>query len=324
MFTRRDALKWGAGLGAMHVLPLSTFAQSFPTKPVRWIVPFPPAGVTDIVARIMSQWMTQKLGQSVVIENKAGAGGSLGSEYVAKSAPDGYTLLLAGAFNTINAAIYKNLTFDFRSDIDPVAGLIRTYYVIVTHPSVPAKTLPELIAYAKANPGKLNLASAGNGSPQHINGELFKMMAGVDMVHVPYRGAAPALADLTSGSVHVMIDNLTSSLPHIRDGKLRALAVTSPQRSDLLPDVATAVEGLPGFEAGGWLGVGAPKGLPQDVTQLLNATINAGLADAGIGTKLRAAGGEPLIVSPGDLRSFIRKESEKYTRVAATAGIKPD
>ncbi len=322
--TRRRALRLGAGLAILPTINCTGLAQSYPSKPIRLVVPFPPAGVTDIVARVMSQSLSQRLGQTVIIENKAGAGGSIGTESVVKAAPDGYTLLLTGAFNTINAAIYKKLPFDFRNDIQPIAGLIRTYYVIVVHPSVPARTLPEFIAYAKANPGKLNLASAGNGTPQHINGELFKLMSGINLVHVPYRGVGPALGDLVSGSVHVMIDNLTSSLQHLREGKLRALAVTSPARSDFLPAVQAANESVPGFEAAGWLGVGAPKGLPQDISQRLNHEINDALADPEVSAKLMNAGGAAMILTPGEFRNLITRETDKYEKVAMAAGIKAE
>ena len=254
-------------------------ALDYPTRPVHWVVGYPAGGSTDILARLMGQYLADKLGQQFVIDNRAGAGNNIGTELVVNAAPDGYTLLLVNPANAINTTLYERLPFEFIRDIAPVAGMIRVANVMEINPGVPAKTVAEFIAYAKANPGKVNMASSGSGTSVHVSGELFKMMAGVNMLHVPYRGAAPALVDLMGGQVQVMFDNLPSSLQYIKAGKLRALAVTTDQRSPALPDVPTVGDTVKGYEVSAWFGIGAPKGTPRDVIEKLNATVNAGLAD---------------------------------------------
>ena len=299
-------------------------AQAWPARPVQWIVPFPPGGVTDILARITGQWLAARLGQPVIIENRPGAGGRVGTEAVVRAAPDGHTLLLAGAFNTINTAIFGNIGFDFAQDLAPVAGLMRTFYVVVIHPSLPVRSLAELIAYARANPGRLNMASGGNGSPHQIAGEQFKMMTGIDLTHVPYRGSGPALNDMVAGHAQVMFDNLTSALPFIRDGKLRALAVSSPARSPLLPDLPSAAETVPGYEPAGWVGVCAPKSTPPEIISRLNALINAALQDAAFAARLTELGGTAMMVTPAELGRVIAADTERYRQIVAFAAIRPD
>ena len=272
----------------------------------------------------MGQWLSERLGQPFVIENRPGAGGNIGTEAVVRAPPDGYTLLLVGAFNAINATLYEKLNFNFIRDIAPVGSIMRAVYVMEVNPSVPAKTVPEFIAYAKANPGKLNMASAGNGTPQHVSGELFKMMAGINMTHVPYRGSAPALTDLLGGHVQVMFDNMTSSLEYIRAGKLRPLAVTTATRSEALPDIPTVGDFVPGFEASAQFGLGAPRNTPVDVIEKLNKEINAGLADPKIKARLADFGGTVLALSPADFGKLIADETEKWGKVVKFSGAKPD
>jgi tripartite-type tricarboxylate transporter receptor subunit TctC len=291
---------------------------------VRLIVPLAPGGATDIVARVIGQWLSERLGQPFIVENRPGAGTNLGTEAVVRAAPDGYTLLLAAPNNAINASFYEKLNFNFIRDIAPVAGIISHSLVIVVHPSVPAKTVPEFIGYAKANPGKLNMASPGNGTPNHVSGELFKMMAGVDMVHVPYRSGGPALTDLIAGQVQVMFPATVSSIEYIRDGRLRALAVTTATRSELLPDIPTVDQFVPGYEASGWFGLGAPKATPAEIVEKLNKEINAGLADPKIKTRLADLGGTPLVGSPADFGKLVADDTEKWGKVVRAANIKPD
>ena len=299
-------------------------AQTYPAHPVRIVVGFAAGGAPDIAARLLAQWLSERLGQQFIIENRPGAGGNIATEAVLDAPADGYTLLLVAAANTINATLYDNLNYTFIRDIAPVAGILRTFYVMEVNPSVPAKTVPEFIAYAKANPGKVNMASAGSGTPQHVAGELFNMMAGVNMLHVPYRGAAPALTDLLGGQVQVMFDNLTSSIEHIRTGKLRALAVTTAVRSEALLDVPTVGDFLPGFEASGLYGLGAPKATPAAIIERLNQEINAGLADPKIKARLADLGGTMLPGSPADFGKLIAEETEKWAKVVKFAGIKPE
>jgi tripartite-type tricarboxylate transporter receptor subunit TctC len=280
--------------------------------------------VTDIIARFMGQWLSERLGQPFVIENRPGAGNSIGTEAVVRAPADGYTLLLVGAPNAINASLYDKLNFDFVRDIAPVASIVRVANVLLVNLAVPAKTGPELIAYAKANPGKINMASVGNGSTPHVTGELFKMMAGIDMVHVPYRSAGAALTDLITGQVQVYFATTASSIEHIRAGRLRALAATSATRSDFLPDVPTVSDFLPGFEASFWGGVGAPRNTPAEVINKLNREINAGLADPKLQARLAELGGVPLGGSSADFAKLIAEETEKWAKVVKFAGIKPE
>jgi len=321
---RRQFLHLVAGAVALPAVSRFAWAQTYPTRPVHIIVPFPAGGPTDILARLMGQWLSERLGQPFVIENRPGAGGNIGTEAVVRTPPDGYTLLLVGAFNAINATLYEKLNFNFIRDIAPVGSIMRAVYVMEVNPSVPAKTVPEFIAYAKANPGKLNMASAGNGTPQHVSGELFKMMAGINITHVPYRGSAPALTDLLGGHVQVMFDNMTSSLEYIRAGKLRPLAVTTATRSEVLPDIPTVGDFVPGFEASAQFGLGAPRNTPVNVIEKLNKEINAGLADPKIKARLADFGGTVLALSPADFGKLIADETEKWGKVVKFSGAKPD
>jgi tripartite-type tricarboxylate transporter receptor subunit TctC len=321
---RRQFLHLAAGAAALPAVARIAQAQAYPSRPVRLIVPLAPGGATDIVARVIGQWLSERLGQPFIVENRPGAGTNLGTEAVVRAAPDGYTLLLAAPNNAINASFYEKLNFNFIRDIAPVAGIISHSLVIVVHPSVPAKTVPEFIGYAKANPGKLNMASPGNGTPNHVSGELFKMMAGVDMVHVPYRSGGPALTDLIAGQVQVMFPATVSSIEYIRDGRLRALAVTTATRSELLPDIPTVDQFVPGYEASGWFGLGAPKATPAEIVEKLNKEINAGLADPKIKTRLADLGGTPLVGSPADFGKLVADDTEKWGKVVRAANIKPD
>jgi tripartite-type tricarboxylate transporter receptor subunit TctC len=320
---RRTFLHLAAGASALPVMSRITWAQAYPTRPVRIIVPFAPAGSTDIVARLMGQWLSERLGQQFVIENRPGGGGNIGTEAVVRASPDGYTLLMVGGWNAINATLYDKLSFNFIRDIAPVAGISREPYVIAVHPSVPAKTVPEFIAYANANPGRVNMASGGTGAPSHVSGELFKMMAGVNMVHVPYRGAAPALADLLAGQVQVYFAPTAASIEYIRAGKLRALAVTTATRSEALPDLPTVGEFVPGYETSLWLGLGAPKNTPAEIVEKLNKEINAGLGDSQMKARLAGLGAAALPGSPADFGKLIAEETEKWGKVVKFAGIQP-
>jgi tripartite-type tricarboxylate transporter receptor subunit TctC len=297
-------------------------ALDYPTKPVRWIVGYPPGGSTDILARLMGQWLSARLGQQFVIENRPGAGNNLGTEQVVRAAPDGYTLLLINPANAINTTLYEKLNFNFIRDIAPVAGFIRVPNVMEVIPSVPAKTVPEFIAYAKANPGKINLASSGTGTSVHMSGELFKMMTGVSMQHVPYRGSAPMLTDLLGGQVQVTFDNMPSSIEYIRSGKLRALAVTTTKRSDALPDTPILADFVPGYEASAWFGVGVPKGTPAEIIEKLNKELNAALADAGMKAKLADLGGMLIPGTPADFGKVVAEETEKWAKVVKFSGAK--
>jgi len=321
---RRRFLHLAAGAAALPALSRIARAQTYPSRPVRWVVPFPPGGVTDIVARLISQWLSERLGQPFVIENRPGAGGNIGAETVVKAAPDGYTLYLSSSPNAISATLYDNLNFNFIRDIAPVASISISPLVMEVNPSVPAKTVPEFVAYAKANSGKLNMASNGNGTTSHLAGELFKMMTGINMLHVPYRGAAPALTDLIGGQVQVMFDVMASSIEHIRAGKLRALAVTTATRSEALPDVPNVGEFLPGFEASAWQGVGVPKNTPTEIVDRLNKEMNAALADPKIKARLADLGSSVFSSSPADFGRFIAAETEKWGKVIRTANIKPE
>jgi tripartite-type tricarboxylate transporter receptor subunit TctC len=322
--SRRQFLQLAAGAAAVPAIPRIARAQAYPSRPVHLVVGFPPAGSSDITARLIGQWLSEHLGQQFVIENRSGAGGNLATEAVAKAPPDGYTLLLAGSNDGWNATLYGNLKFNYIRDIVPGAGVSRGMGVLVVHPSVPARSVPELIAYAKANPGKLTVASAGVGSGPHMYWELFRSMAGVDMLHVPYRGGGPALTDLLGGQVQVYFSTLISSIQYIRDGKLRALAVTGSRRSDVLPDIPTVGEFVPGYEASGWFGVGAPRNIPAEIVDKLNKEINAGLADAGMKMRFAELGDAVFPSSPAEFGKFVAGETEKWAKAIRAANIKTE
>ncbi len=321
---RRQFLHLAAGAAALPALSRVAWAQTYPSRPVRLIVPFGPAGATDITARLIGQWLSERLGQQFVIENRPGAGSNIGTEAVVRAAPDGYTLGLFGAPSAINATLYDKLNFNFVRDIAPVAPIVRFPYIMVVNPSVPAKTLPEFIAYAKANPGKINMASPGSGSTPHVNGELFKVMTGTNMVHVPYRSAAAVMTDLLSGQVQLYFGTTASSLEYVRTGKLRALAVTIERRLDALPDIPTVGDFVPGYEASNWYGIGAPRNTPVEVIEKLNKETNAGLADPKIKARIADLGGSVLTGSPADFGRLIADETEKWGKVVKFAGVKAD
>jgi tripartite-type tricarboxylate transporter receptor subunit TctC len=321
---RRQVLHLAAGAAALPAVSRFAWAQAYPSRPVRIIVGFPAGGPADIIARLIGQWLSERLGQPIIVENRPGAGGNIGTEIGVRAPPDGYTLLMALSVNAINATLYENLSFNFIRDTAPVASIATVPLVMEVHPSVPAKTVPEFIAYAKANPGKINMASGGNGSPQHVSGELFKMMTGVSLVHVPYRGEAPALTDLISGQVQVLFGVMPVSLGYIRAGKLRALAVTSATLQEALPDVPTVGEFLPGYEARGWYGVVVPKATPREIVEKLNKEINAALADPNMKKRLTDLGCAVFAGSPADFGKFIGNEIEKWAKVIRAANIKPE
>ena len=321
---RRQFLYLVAGTAALPAVSCLAWEQTYPTRPVHLIVGFPAGGPQDIVMRLIGQWLSERLGQSFVIENRPGPSGNVGAEAVVRAAPDGYTLLSVSSPNAINATLYKNLNFNFIRDISPVASIMRVPLVMEVNPSVPVKTVPEFIAYAKANPGKINYASAGIGTPQHVSAEMFKMMTGVEMVHVPYRGAAPALTDLIGGQVQVMIDTTPASMAHIRSGRLRPLAVTTATRADVLPDLPTVGDFVPGYEATSWFGIGAPKNTPAEIIEKLNKEINAAIADPKIKARLVDLGGTVLPGSPADFGKLIADETEKWAKVIKFSGAKPD
>jgi tripartite-type tricarboxylate transporter receptor subunit TctC len=321
---RRNFLHLAAGAAALPAVSRIAQAQTYPTRLVRLIAPFAAGGTSDTVARLMGQWLSERLGQPFVIEDRPGAGSNIGTEAVVRASPDGYTLLMAGGYNAINATLYDKLNFNFIRDITAVAGIVRVPSVMVVHPSVPATTVPEFIAYAKSKPGKITMASAGKGAPSHLAGELFKMMAGIDMVHVPYRGGGPALTDLIAGQVQVMFATTVESIEYIRAGRLRALAVTTATRSEALRDIPTVAEFLPGYEASGWFGIGAPKNTPSEIIDKLNKEINAGLADPKIKARLADLGGVVLALSPADFGKLIADETEKWGKVIRSANIKTE
>jgi tripartite-type tricarboxylate transporter receptor subunit TctC len=321
---RRTFLHLAAAAAALPVASGIVLAQTYPTRPVRLMVPFGPAGATDITARLIGQWLSERLGQQFVVENRSGAGGNVGTEAVVRAAPDGYTLGLFGTPSAINATLYDKLNFNFVRDIAPIAPIVRFPYIVVVNPSFPPKTLPEFIAYAKANPGKINMASPGIGSVPHVNGELFKVMTGINMVHVPYRSAAAVMADLLSGQVQLYFGTTASSLEYVRAGKLRALAVTIERRLDALPDIPAIAEFVPGYEASGWFGVGAPKATPVEIIDKLNKEINAGVADPKMKARLTDLGGIALRGSPSDFGKLIVEETEKWGKVVKLSGAKLD
>jgi tripartite-type tricarboxylate transporter receptor subunit TctC len=319
---RRRFLHLAAGAAALPAVSRMAWAQAYPTRPVRWIVGLAPGGAQDLLARVMGQWLSERLGQPLVIENRPGAATNIAAEAVVRAAPDGHTLLLVGPPNAINATLYEKLNFNFLRDIAPVASISRESNVMVVNPSFPAKTVPEFIAYAKAHPGKINHGSAGTGSAGNVAGELFKMMTGINMLHVPYRGGAPALTDLLGGQVQVYFGSLVSSIEFIREGKLRVLAVTAATRSEALPDIPTLGEFVPGYEASSVFGLGAPKNTPAEIVDRLNKEINAGLADAKIKARLADLGGTVLPGLPADFGKLFADETEKWAKVIRAANIK--
>jgi tripartite-type tricarboxylate transporter receptor subunit TctC len=322
--SRRSLLHLSAGAVALPALSRRARAQTYPVRPIRLIIGYTPGGSADITARLTGQWLSERLGQSVIVESRPGGGTNIATEAVVRAPPDGYTLLLVAPANAINATLYDKLNFEFLRDIVPVAGIIRFPNVVDVNPSLPVKSIPELIAYAKTNPGKLNMASSGNGSTIHMSGELFKMMTGINMVHVPYRGGAPALTDLIAGQVHVMFDNLPTSAEHVRSGRLRGLAVTGTARSHVLPDLPTVADFLPGYEASAWYGLGAPRNTPAAVIDRLNDAVNAILADPTSQGRFAELGASLLPGSPADFGKLLADETEKWGKVVKFAGAKPD
>src|SRR6266496_3532609 len=302
----------------------SAAALDYPVRAVKWVVPYPPGGTTDVLARIMSQWLSDKMGQPFVIENKPGAGNNIGVEAVVAAPPDGYTMLLVNPANGINATLYKDLPYNFIRDIAPVAGLVRTPNVMEVTSSFPAKTVAEFIAYCKANPGKINMASSGSGTSVHLSGELFKSMTGCDMLHVPFKGAGPALAELIAGTVHVLFDNLPSSAGHIKGERIRALAVTSAEREPSLPGVPTVAETVPGYEATAWFGIGMPKGTPAEIIGKVNAEVNRALSDPKMQARLAELGGKPIMGTPQDFGKVIAAETAKWAKVVVSSGAKEE
>jgi tripartite-type tricarboxylate transporter receptor subunit TctC len=321
---RRNFLHLAAGAAALPGVSLFAWAQAYPSRPVRIVVPFAPGGSTDIIGRLIGQRLSERLGQQFIIENRPGAGSNVGTEAVVNAPPDGYTLLLVGASSAINVTLYEKLNFSFLHDIVPVAGIVSIPFIMAVSPSFPAKTVSEFIAYAKGNPGKVNIASGGNGTAGHLSGELFKMMAGVNMVHVPYRGEAAALTDLLGGEVQVMFATMPASIEYIKAGKLRSLAVTAATRLDALPNVPTVGDFLPGYEVSAWQGVGAPKNTPAEIIAKLNNEINTGLADPKLKVRLADLGGTVIAGSPADFGKLITDETEKWGKVIRAANIKPE
>ena len=306
-----------AVLAALAIAPA---LAEYPTRPIKWIVPYPPAGTTDIIARVMAHYMSEKLGQEVVVENKPGGGNNIGVEYVVNAPPDGYTLLLVNPANGINTTLYKHLNFNFVTDIAPVAGIIRSPNVMEVTPSLPVKTVQEFIDYCKAHPGTINMASSGSGTSVHMSGEMFKMMTGCQMVHVPYKGAGPALNDLLGGQVHVLFDNLPSSIGYIRAGRLRALAVTTTEPSPSLPGVPTVADTVPGYEASAWFGVGMPKNSPREAIMKVNQAVNQALQDPAVKAKMAELGGVPIAGTPEDFGKVIVEETNKWAKVVKASG----
>ena len=321
---RRNFLHLAAAAAAQPVVSRIALAQAYPSRPVRIIVPFAPGGSTDITARLIGQWLSERLGQQFLTENRPGAGSNIGTEVVVNAPPDGYTLLLVGASSAINVTLYEKLNFNFLRDITPIAGIISIPFIMAVGPSFPAKTVSEFIVYAKGNPGKVNIASGGNGTAGHLSGELFKMMTGVNMVHVPYRGEAAALTDLLGGQVQVMFATTPASTEYIKAGKLRSLAVTAATRLDALPNVPTVGDFLPGYEVSAWQGVGAPKNTPAEIIAKRNNEINTGLADPKLKVRLADLGGTVIAVSPADFGKLIADETEKWGKVIRAANIKPE
>jgi tripartite-type tricarboxylate transporter receptor subunit TctC len=322
--SRRTFLHLAAGAAALPITSPIAKAQSYPSRPVRIIVGFAPAGASDIAARLIAQWLSERMGQQFVVENRPGAGSNIATEAVVRSPPDGYTLLLVGPPNAINASLYQNLSFNFLTDIVPVASVNREPSLVQINPSLPVHSIPELIAYAKSNPGKINHASAGTGTAGHIAGEMFKMMTGVNFVHVPYRGGAPAVTDLIGGRMHIMFGNVLTSIEQVRAGKLRALAVTSATRHDALPDVPTVGQFVPGYEATSVYGIGAPRGTPREIVERLNREINQGLADPKIKARLAELGSSAFATSPAEFAKYFANETERLGKVVKFAGAKAE
>ena len=320
--SRRGFLRAAASAAAFPAIQRAAFAQAWPSRPIRIVVGFPAGGTPDTLARLVGQRLQERLGQPVIVDDRPGASSNVATEAVVRAAPDGYTLLSVGSPNAINATVYENLNYNFLRDIVPVAGTAQLPDVIVVNPDLPAKTVPEFIAYAKGNPGKLAMASAGNGTSGHVAGELFKMMAGVDLLHVPYRGGPPAVTDLLAGRVQVLFDVVTNSIELIKSGKLRALAVTSTVRCAALPDVPAAADFVPGYEASYWTGLGAPKATPAEVVAKLNAEANAALADPAIAARIATLGATPLVLSSADFAKFVAGETDKWAKVVRAAHIK--
>jgi tripartite-type tricarboxylate transporter receptor subunit TctC len=321
--SRRAVLQSSAGAVA-SLFSLTARAQSYPARPSRWVVPFPPGGATDVVARLVSQWLSERFGQPVVIENRGGAGGNIGVLAVVNAPPDGYTMLLIPTSATINATLYDSLPYSILRDIAPVSGLVLSPNVMIVNPALPVRSVAEFIAYTKANPGKVNLASPGTGTAVHMGGEMFKLMTGASMTHVPYRGGAPAMADLISGQVHVMFDVLPGAMQHIRSGSTRALAVTTRTRVDMLPDIPTVAETVPGYESTTWFGIGVPAGTPREIIERLNREINAALADPAILARFADVGAMPMMFTPAEANAFVTAQTEKWAKVIRSAGIKPE
>jgi tripartite-type tricarboxylate transporter receptor subunit TctC len=321
---RRKFLHLAASVAALPAMPRVASALDYPTRPARIIVGYAAAGPTDITGRLVGQWLSERLGQQFIVDNRPGAGSNIGTELVVQAPPDGYTLLLVTTTNAINATLYDKLNFNFIRDIAPIGSIMRTTNVMLVNPSSLVKTVPEFISYAKANPGKINMATAGVGSPPHVYGELFKAMAGVDLISVHYRGGGPGLVDLLAGQVQVMFEGITSSIGYIRAGKLRALAVTSAHRSDALPDIPTVGEFVPGYEASGWFGLGAPKNTPAQIIDTLNREIDAELADPAMKARIADLGGLPTPMTPAEFAKFIADETEKWGKVIRAANIKPE
>jgi tripartite-type tricarboxylate transporter receptor subunit TctC len=322
--SRRHVLKFAAGTAGLHGLPCMGWAQSYPARPVRIVAGFAAGGGVDITARLIGQWLSDRLGQQFVVENRPGAGGNIGTETVVNAAGDGYTLLLATVPNAVNASLYEKLNFNFIRDIAPIAGIIRVPQVVLVHPSVPAKTIPELIAYAKANPGKINMASAGNGSAPHMAGELFNLMAGTKLVNVSYRSQGPALTDLIGGQVQVMFATTPGTADYIATGRLRALAVTTAARTEMLPALPTVGDFVPGYQASQWYGLAAPKSTPADIVERLNKEVNAALVDPKMKARLADIGGEPLPGTPAEFAKLIADETEMWAKVVKSAGLRPE
>jgi tripartite-type tricarboxylate transporter receptor subunit TctC len=321
---RRQLLHLAAGTAVLPALSRSAWAQAYPSRPVRLIAGSAPGSAVDILARLIGQWLSERLGQPLVVENRPGAGSNIATEAVVRAPADGYTLLLVQPAAAINATLYENLSFNFIRDIAPVAGIVSVPLVMLVNPSVPARTIPEFITYAKANPGRINMASAGNGTAPHVAGELFKMMTGIDMIHVPYRGGGPALTDLLGGQVQVYFGNMVSSVEYIKAGTLRALAITTATRSHALPDLPALADFVPGYEASSWFGIGAPKSVPPEIVDRLNKETNAGLADPKLAARLADLGGTVLALSAADFGKLIADETEKWAKVIKFAGIKPE
>ena len=320
---RRHFLQLAAGAAALPAVSSTASAQAYPAKPIRWIIGFPAGGGADTVARIMEPWLSRRLGQPVIIENRPGASTNIAVQAVVSAPPDGYTLLWHGLSSVVNASLFTSLPFDIQRDIDPAAGIVSYPMIMVAHPSVPAKSVAELIAHAKANPGKVTMASFGTGSASHLAGELFKFMAGIDMVHIPYRGGAPMTTDLVGGQVQVGFDVMVTALPQVKSGKLRALGVLGAKRFELLPDVQAVAETVAGYEASTWAGIGAPRGTPPEIIERLGREVNAGLAQPDIRARLADVGTVPMVLSAAEFRAYIAAEAAKWDKVVKVAGIKP-